>query len=502
VAYSNEQAAIESEARIFAQHAQYRQQLTSFLEIMSTPISADEKRARFHELLGHSADFANICEQSIGDANLLGATKNEAWAKNKAETSISALDTILQTHHALVAVAAQLQAPPEAIRPSPAAFASLQRHVALFFPERVDALRTQYEEAGLPVVGFDDVAPLSPDRKELRSLLVEWRATLREVQERATTHPDQFIEADVLAGQLLKLEAEGTRLIAHHTAWLMERWVQCGLHRQPLPHARSRMLPRPVPIREIAAELRERIAILQLVEDTIAKSEAGLAATRGEFFHVLAGFEPDEPAILNDLTKESLMNSVVTPLLSRQTIRVDGHLIGIDHPRIKISRTDHSCAFYGRALELEQKRTGNVDLSINRRQLPIDRGIEVTTDFLGSLKPKKRNETSIGDPVTRTHDTIIRLVFVLGLAAIGAGVVALVFRATGSTTLNLVGVGLDTSSVAVACIAIGLLITWLTIRSVLRKMRDLAQIRPNVTGSKRHVSPAAREGGGMDGRTS
>jgi hypothetical protein len=373
VSHSNEQAAVASEARILAQQAQYRQQLTSFMKIMGGDAPAEEKLDRFHELLGHSADFANICEQSIGDASLLGATKNEAWARNKAETSLDALDTILQMHKTLVAVAEHLNVPPEVIRPSPMAYASLQRHVALFFPERVEMLRALYEEACLPVVGFDDVISQN---------------------------------------------------------------------------------------------------------------------ARGEFFHVLAGFDAGAPAIANDLTREALMTSIVTPLLSGKAIRVDGHLIEPDHPRLKISRTEHNCAHYGRELELGQKRNGIVDFSINRRQLPLDQGTDVTREFLASLKPKKRNKTSSEDLVARTHNTIVWLVFFLGLAATGAGVVAVVFRATGSTTLNLVGVGLDTSSVAVACIAIGLLIAWLAIRSVLRSMKDLAQIRANV---------AARTSRRMDG---
>jgi hypothetical protein len=126
VSFSNEQAAIAGEARISKQHAVFREQLTSFVEFMDRDATDKERRARFHEVLGQSAEFANICEQSIGDASLLGATKNEAWAKNKAETSLNALDTILQAHLTIVVLGSALGVPPESFRPSPTAYASIQ----------------------------------------------------------------------------------------------------------------------------------------------------------------------------------------------------------------------------------------------------------------------------------------------------------------------------------------------------------------------------------------
>jgi nucleoside phosphorylase len=288
MSYSNEQAAVASEARILKQHAKYRRQLTTFSKIIASEASLEDKRAQFYKLLGGAVEFANICEQSIGDANLLGATKNQAWAKNKAETSVAALETILKSYLTLVAVAEQLSVSSDSIQPSSMAYASLQRHVALFFPGRVDELRAQYERAGLPVVGFDDAAPLSSARKEARSLLAEWRPVMRESRERAKAHPGHGITADSLATQLLKLEAEGARLITLHAPWLSERWARCGSRQQPGFHDESGMIPRDVSVASIAAELTERVAMLELLEDAISKNDAtpavgsGRTSARGE----------------------------------------------------------------------------------------------------------------------------------------------------------------------------------------------------------------------------
>ncbi len=488
VSFSNEQAAVASEARILAQHTRYRQQLLAFMETMAGNATADAKRAGFYVALGHSTDFANLCEQSIGDASLLGATKNEAWAKNKAETSLNALDMILRAHQTFVAVAQQLSLPVEAVHPSPTAYASLQRHVALFFPEQAERIRIEYEKEGLPVSGFNDGAPQSPARKELSSLLAEWRPELRILRERAETAPNHSIETDSLADQLLGLESEGARLIVQHATWLAERWAKCGSHRQRENNANDDMVPRLVPIRDVASEVSQRIAILELVEKAIRENEAA-PNTQNPFFHVLASFDTGEPAIANDLTKDTLLSTVVMPLLANKSIRLDGHLVEPGHPRIKISRTEHNCAHYIRELELRQKRSGHIDFSIRHRQLPLDHGLDVTTELLGSLESR----VSSGDTVARIHGTIIWIVGILGLAAIGAGVVALVFDSRGATKLNLVGVGLDTSNVGVACIAIGLVIVWLAMRSVLRSMRDLAEIRANSAVGKSRRAKGSRE---------
>ena len=483
MSFSNEQAAIAGEARISKQHAVFREQLMSFVDFMDRDASEKERRARFHEVLGQSADFANICEQSIGDASLLGATRNEAWAKNKAETSLNALDTILQAHLTIVVLGSTLGVPPESFRPSPTAYASIQRHVAIFFPQRVDAMRAQFENSGLPVVGFDEELPPSAARKAVRALLAELRPIFRDARERANKRANQLVETNVFSGQLVQLDAEGGRLIADHANWLCERWARCAQHLQPTLHTRPRV-PVQVSAADAADELEERISILELLDVEIVKSEANLASEQGEFFHVLASFDRGEPAIANDLSREMLTTTITGPLLAGKAIRVDGHLVEPDHPRLKLSRTARDAAHFRRELQLRQKRTGSFDVSVNPRQLPIDLGTDVTAQFLGSLKPKKNKNTS-GDPMERTHNTIVWLVFVLGLAAIGAGVVALVSSATGTTKLKLVGIGLDTSSVGVACIAIGLLIAWLAIRSVLRSMKDLAQIRANTSASRK-----------------
>jgi len=191
---TNEQAVVEIEAQIRAHHAAYGAQLIAFLGVVGSPESNEEKQKKFFELVRRATDFANTCEQSVGDTSLLGAHKNEAWAQNKAETSLAALEIILETHQTLLEVAPKVGLSPDIVRPSPGAYASLQRHVSLFFPERSIELRRKFEAANLPVAGFEvaETELASPTRQDVQLLLKEWRPFHQQLQEHAATNRGGF----------------------------------------------------------------------------------------------------------------------------------------------------------------------------------------------------------------------------------------------------------------------------------------------------------------------
>jgi hypothetical protein len=378
--------------------------------------------------------------------------------------------------------------PEGTVRPSPTAYASLQRHAALFFPDRVEALRRSFIDTDLPVTGFDEAVPVSPPRHDLRNQRSRWRSLHREVQAQVATHPDSSAPADTLGAQMLGLEAEGARLIAMHANWLAERWAGCGFHRRPQRHSfpHRAILADQVSLRALELELGERVVILDLVDDELLRVERHSASASAHYCHVLVEVETGARGIALDLTREQLTAEIVEPLLAGKVVRIDGHAVRHDAPVIKITRTERDSAAFAREREQQMRKRGISDLSTDRRQLPIDCGQDVTTGFLGVMVPEVHKKISaLGDPAVRTHTTILWIVFILGIATIIAGVVALILSSTGTTSLEIVGASLKTSNVGVACILGGGLIAWLGMRSVLRSMKDLEKLKIEAAQSKK-----------------
>jgi hypothetical protein len=161
---TNEQAAIENEARILEAKSSWSSELEAFAAYINDEKNTLEaKRHRFVDAHRKTVAFFDLCEQSVADSSLLGAHRNAFWVKNKAETSLNALDSVLKFNQSFNAAAAVLELPP--VQPSPTAYASMQRIVKQHFPERVVALREQFAAAGLPTGGFD--APLPLDDQQL-----------------------------------------------------------------------------------------------------------------------------------------------------------------------------------------------------------------------------------------------------------------------------------------------------------------------------------------------
>jgi hypothetical protein len=468
VSFSNELAAIESQARITEQHVIFRNQLAAFSRFMAGDADLQVRRDRFLELVGNAVDFANVCEKAVGDANLLGATRNEAWAKINAETSLNALETILNGHQMMEVLGESLGLPEEVFRPSTTAYAGTQRHASIFYPDHVDELRRKFETAGLPVVGFDEEMPRSAQRLEVAELQLELRVMLRDVRQRAISAPSQGISARRLDTQMSSIDVEGTRRMAGNPH-LLQRWEECVSSRVPDTDGGD------IPVAAIVDELEERVVVLDLLDRDIASHDAAVIVAPGEYFHIRARHDGEAPSIANDLTRAQLLQ-LVRPLKSGKPVRIDGRAVDAEHPHLKISRTAYDLAHFKQELAQYRKRTGDIDFSSDARELPLDKGTDVTADFLGATAPKRATQKE-GDQVANTHNTIVRLAGFLGLVSIAAGIVAIVFRATGSTKFSFVGVRLDTSSVGVGCIGVGFLICWLSWRSVLRSIKELEEIR-------------------------
>ena len=160
---TNEQAAIENEASIREAKSNWSSELAAFAAFINDEKNTLEvKRQRFVDAHRKTVAFFDLCEQSVADSSLLGAHRNAFWVKNKAETSLNALDSVLQFNQSFNATAEELELP--RIQPSPTAYASMQRIVKQHFPEKAVVLREQFAAAGLPTGGFD--MPLPQDDQQ------------------------------------------------------------------------------------------------------------------------------------------------------------------------------------------------------------------------------------------------------------------------------------------------------------------------------------------------
>jgi hypothetical protein len=74
------------------------------------------------------------------------------------------------------------------------------------------------------------------------------------------------------------------------------------------------------------------------------------------------------------------------------------------------------------------------------------------------------------------HMLIVSIFGLLALTSIGGGIYAIAVRSTAQTTLSILGTELRTEHVGVALVGIGFIITFLTVRSVLKSQRDLARL--------------------------
>lgn len=79
----------------------------------------------------------------------------------------------------------------------------------------------------------------------------------------------------------------------------------------------------------------------------------------------------------------------------------------------------------------------------------------------------------------QVHLAALVLVGLLSLAAIATGIVALVLNSQGNTQFRFLGADLNTGSVGVACLGIGLISMVLIVRRVLKSVESLAALPPD-----------------------
>lgn len=314
---TNEQAAIAIEAELRAAKTDFRGQLDEFIAVHNLDSPLEAKRRAFFALHGQAIDFFNLCEQSVGDTDLLGAHRNESWVQTKAETCLAALESILDMHRTWQGLVSTLDIPEDVIKPSSAAYASLQRIVSLFFPEQVSNLRNRFRASGLPTSGF-------PAMNDAEALLSVWAPILVEVEQNLDSSPSGFIDFKKLHTEFSSLATKGAQLVAAHAPSLSGQWDACD-HRRRAPrgsYEQAGVLIGEVPLGTLATELRDRLSILREVSAEIIRKGSQRSVSGG--VHVLlVSANPDRRHMLAVDNEAKRVHSVRGASLNRATIRIE-----------------------------------------------------------------------------------------------------------------------------------------------------------------------------------
>jgi nucleoside phosphorylase len=154
---SDFQEVIKQEERFSAFRVSYSEAMKAFLTL---PIS--KKKARkdaLHALQASATAFFNSFERLVVFGSLSGAANDKVWYRDKAETALNLLQIIHQHYKAVFARAEALGEDLALFTPSLTAYATIERLVAESFPEDAQKWKKKFEELGLPVRGFEGVAP-------------------------------------------------------------------------------------------------------------------------------------------------------------------------------------------------------------------------------------------------------------------------------------------------------------------------------------------------------
>ncbi|WNG22854.1 hypothetical protein F0U62_01550 [Cystobacter fuscus] len=192
---TNEQAAVEIETRIREAKEKCGAELAALSKfIAGEGTTLEDKQQRLLAAHRMAVSFFDLCEQSVADSNLLGAHRNAWWVKNKAETSLGALDAIMNFNGSFRSLAEAVKLPVSPFQPSDMAYASMQRIVKQHFPEKVDSLRERFVVAGLPTSGFD--SPLPPDVQSEPSTAIEFdNGEIRKVEGMTSRDAASFLQS-------------------------------------------------------------------------------------------------------------------------------------------------------------------------------------------------------------------------------------------------------------------------------------------------------------------
>jgi predicted nucleotide-binding protein len=130
---------------------------------------------------------------------------------------------------------------------------------------------------------------------------------------------------------------------------------------------------------------------------------------------ILAEQKRDKEFILNDLTKEHLLETILYPYVANEQFMFDGYIINPKQvKRLKVTETENSVTYYVQRHNESMKRAGIADFGTNRRELPINQGKDVTLELVKIAKEKTEIKPDISSKtVTEINEVDDRKVFVV-----------------------------------------------------------------------------------------
>ena len=143
----------------------YYQSLLDLRDLCQKRSRRAAKLQAFETMQSAGVAYFNAHDFLIALGSRTGAADDGTWYTDRAETAENLLDLIAEFHKALRRYADDLDVPRELIKPSPSAYANLQRLVKHHNPSCAAALRTRFEQLGLPTQGFDLEASERPRRE-------------------------------------------------------------------------------------------------------------------------------------------------------------------------------------------------------------------------------------------------------------------------------------------------------------------------------------------------
>jgi predicted nucleotide-binding protein len=116
---------------------------------------------------------------------------------------------------------------------------------------------------------------------------------------------------------------------------------------------------------------------------------------------VLAEQKRDKEYFLNDLDKEKLLKTIIEPYVTGEQFMFDGYIINPKQvKRLKVTETENGVSFYANKHNDEMARARIADFGTNRRELPINKGKDITIEILDDAK--KASSAKIA--ATKTSD--------------------------------------------------------------------------------------------------
>ncbi len=150
-----QQDVVAIERGLAALRATYEEKGRILCDLLKETEPGDPLREALSEFHNAGVVWFNQWGRLIAVGSLTGADQSATWHTYQAETALNLMETIPGHYSAVFTAAQRLGVPPETFRPSPTAFAELQRLAAVTFPSSAEPARAAFASLGLPTIGFD-----------------------------------------------------------------------------------------------------------------------------------------------------------------------------------------------------------------------------------------------------------------------------------------------------------------------------------------------------------